>query len=49
MELYVDDADAAAIIDTASSYNLDARIVGRCEPAEGRHLTIRSASGEFSY
>lgn len=49
MELYVDEADAAAIIGTASSFNLDARIVGRCESARGRHLTIRSAYGEFSY
>lgn len=49
MELYVAETDAAAIIDTASSFNLDARIVGRCEPASGRHLTIRSPYGEFSY
>lgn len=49
MELYVDEADAAAIIDTASSFSLDARIVGRCEPATGKRLTIRSTYGEFSY
>ena len=49
MELYVAETDAAAIIDTASSFNLDARIVGRCEPSSGRHLTIRSPYGEFSY
>ncbi len=49
MELYVDEADAAAIIDTASSFHLDARIVGRCEPATGKHLTIRTSSGEFVY
>jgi len=49
MELYVDESDADAIIDIASSFRLDARIVGRCEPSSGRHLTIRSASGEFIY
>ncbi len=49
MELYVAPSDAAAIIDIAASFNLDARIVGRCEAADGKHLTIRSACGEFSY
>jgi len=49
MELYVSPGDAQAIIDIASAFSLDARIVGRCEPATGKHLTIRTASGEFSY
>lgn len=49
MELYVNEADAAAIIDTASSFSLDARIIGRCESATGRHLTIRTPFGEFVY
>ncbi len=49
MEIYVDPADAEAIIDIASSYSLEARVVGRCEAADGKHLTIRSACGEFSY
>ncbi|MDZ7635093.1 MAG: AIR synthase-related protein [Bacteroidales bacterium] len=49
MELYVDEADAATIIDIASSYNLDARVVGRCEPSASPKLTIRSGVGEFHY
>lgn len=49
MELYVDQSDATAIIDIASSFNLDARVVGRCESSAGRHLTIRTSYGEFSY
>lgn len=49
MEIYVDPADAEAIIDIASSYSLEARVVGRCEAADGKHLTIRSTCGEFSY
>jgi phosphoribosylformylglycinamidine cyclo-ligase len=49
MEIYVDPADAEAIIDIASSFSLEARVVGRCEAADGKHLTIRSACGEFSY
>lgn len=49
MEIYVDPADAEAIIDIASSFSLEARVVGRCEAADGKHLTIRSTCGEFSY
>jgi len=49
MELYVSPGDARAIIDIAAGFNLEARVVGHCEPASGRHLTIRSASGEFIY
>jgi len=49
MELYVDEADAAAIIEIASSFNLDARVVGRCEPAATRRLTISTDQGKFVY
>jgi phosphoribosylformylglycinamidine cyclo-ligase len=49
MELYVDPADAEQIIDIASAFSLEAQIVGHCEPAAGRQLTIRSRFGEFSY
>ena len=49
MELYVDETDAAAVIDIAAGFNLDARIIGRCEAAAGRHLTISTPSGEYKY
>jgi phosphoribosylformylglycinamidine cyclo-ligase len=49
MELYVSPGDAQAIIDIAAAFNLEARIVGRCEPAPSRKLTIKSEFGEFSY
>jgi len=49
MELYVSPDDAQAIIDTAAGFNLEARIVGRCEPASSAKLTIRSEFGEFRY
>ncbi|MDX9903284.1 MAG: AIR synthase-related protein [Bacteroidales bacterium] len=49
MELYVDEGDAAAIIDIAAAFNLEARVVGRCEPAPSRRLTIVSEFGEFVY
>jgi phosphoribosylformylglycinamidine cyclo-ligase len=49
MELYVDEADAGAIIDIAAGFNLEARIVGRCESAASRMLTISTGQGEFVY
>ena len=49
MELYVDKADAQAVIDIAAEFGLEARIIGRCEPASSGHLTIRSEFGEFRY
>jgi phosphoribosylformylglycinamidine cyclo-ligase len=49
MELYVGEADAATIIDIAAGFNLDARIVGRCEAATSRMLTISTGQGEFVY
>jgi len=49
MELYVDEADAGAIIEIAAGFNLDARIVGRCEASASRRLTISTLQGEFVY
>jgi phosphoribosylformylglycinamidine cyclo-ligase len=49
MELYVDKADAQAVIDISAEFGLEARIIGRCEPASSGQLTIRSEFGEFRY
>ena len=49
MEIYISGEKAAEIIDIASSFNLDARIVGRCEPSESKKLTIITESGKFDY
>jgi phosphoribosylformylglycinamidine cyclo-ligase len=49
MELYVDEKDAAAIIEIAAGFNLEARIAGRCEASPSTKLTIRSEFGEFTY
>jgi len=49
MELFVDREDAQAIIDIAASFNLEARVVGRCEAASSKKLTIKSGFGEFQY
>lgn len=49
MELYVSPDIARDIIDIAAGFNLEARIVGHCEPASSAKLTIRSEFGEFRY
>lgn len=49
MEVYLDEANAQTVIDIAKSFNVDAQVVGYCEPAETNKLTISSAYGEFTY
>lgn len=40
MEIYTSEANASNIISIANSFNIDAQIVGRCEPAVGQQLEI---------
>lgn len=40
LELYMSEARAQEAIDIAKSFNIDAQIVGRCEPADGQELEI---------
>jgi phosphoribosylformylglycinamidine cyclo-ligase len=49
MEIYVRPEHAKDIINLASTFNIEAKIVGRCEPSEKACLTIRSGFGEFFY
>lgn len=49
MELYVSPGDAQEIIDIAATFSLDARVVGHCEAARSKGLTIKSEFGEFKY
>jgi phosphoribosylformylglycinamidine cyclo-ligase len=48
-ELYVPENLADEIISIAASYNLDAKIVGRCHQSDRKKLTIKTASGTFEY
>ncbi len=48
-EVYLDEQYAQKLIDTAAKYNVDAKIIGRCEASDYKHLTIKSELGEFSY
>lgn len=48
-EIYTDENTAGKIIALAADFNLDARIVGRCEASDSKKLTISSAYGVFTY
>lgn len=49
MELYVNPSVAEDIIAISKSFNVDAKIVGRVEPAIDKKLTIKSPFGTFEY
>jgi phosphoribosylformylglycinamidine cyclo-ligase len=48
-EIYTDPETAGRIITLAADFNLDAKIVGRCEASESKKLTISSEFGTFEY
>jgi phosphoribosylformylglycinamidine cyclo-ligase len=48
-EIYTDEKTADEITGIASAFNLDARIIGHCEPSGRKRLTIKSEAGEFTY
>ncbi len=49
MELYVDQIRADEIISIANSFNIEAKIIGRCESSSTKQLTITSDKGNFKY
>jgi phosphoribosylformylglycinamidine cyclo-ligase len=48
-EIYTSEKAALKIIDIASSFNIDAKIIGHCETSDTKKLTIKSESGIFLY
>jgi len=48
-EIYTDSVTAEKIIQIAGRYQIDAKIVGRCEPADHKKLTIKGDQGEYVY
>ena len=48
-EIYLPEKFAQEIIHIAAEFNIDAKIVGRCEAADKKQLTIQSEFGEFKY
>jgi phosphoribosylformylglycinamidine cyclo-ligase len=48
-EIYTNQDNATEIINIASGFNLDARIIGHCEASHIKRLTIRTEKGTFEY
>jgi phosphoribosylformylglycinamidine cyclo-ligase len=48
-EIYTNEKNARQIIDIAGSFNLEAKIIGHCEPSDTKKLTINSEFGTFEY
>jgi phosphoribosylformylglycinamidine cyclo-ligase len=48
-EIYTNRENASEIIKIAQEFNLEAQIIGHCEPSETRKLTISSEFGTFEY
>jgi phosphoribosylformylglycinamidine cyclo-ligase len=49
MEVYVDQDHAKEIIDIATSFHVDAQIVGRVQASEKKQVTLKTGQGEFVY
>lgn len=49
MEIYVKPQYADEVIAISKSFGVDAKVIGRIEPAEHKHLTIISDKGTFEY
>ena len=50
LEIYIPQQFAADIISIAHSYNIDAKVIGRCENSDnGKILTIQSKYGIYNY
>ena len=48
-EIYLKPGQADRVIDIASSFSLEAKVIGHCEPYTGKKLTIKNEAGEFYY
>lgn len=49
MEIYLPEQYADQIISIAQSFNVEAKIIGRCTKSDGKSLKIKSKFGEFNY
>ena len=48
-EIYCGADVAEEIIQISKSFNIDAQIIGKVEPFDGKKLTISSEKGTFEY
>ena len=49
MELYVPQEIAAELIHISESFGIEAKVVGRCEAAESKKLTIDNNNSQYLY
>lgn len=49
MEIYVDENMAGELISVAKHFNVDAKIIGHCETADKKQVSISSKYGTFNY
>jgi len=49
MEIYTNEKVAASLIEISKAFNVDAKIIGRCEESPIKKLTINSEHGSFEY
>jgi phosphoribosylformylglycinamidine cyclo-ligase len=49
MEIYLPERFAESVIGISKQFNVDAKIIGHCEPSIQKVLTIRSETGTFKY
>jgi phosphoribosylformylglycinamidine cyclo-ligase len=48
-EIYINEKYAQQIIEIAEGFNIEAKVVGRCEASDIKRLTIKSEFGTFEY
>jgi phosphoribosylformylglycinamidine cyclo-ligase len=49
MELYLSPEHVEPILEIAKSFHLDAKVIGHCEYAQTKKLTIQNEQGNFEY
>lgn len=49
LEIYLPEQFADTIIDISKSFGIEAKIIGHCEPCQGKKLTISNVNGRFDY
>lgn len=49
LELYIPEHIVQSLITIAAEFNIDARVIGHCEPSPGKKLSIHGEFGSFEY
>ena len=49
LEIYTAPENADRVIEIAAGFNLEARVIGRCEESVKKRLSIKSEFGVFEY